>query len=179
MEKSEEIAFGLNLKMVIALAFVPVADVVAAFEELESSPFFEEHRDVLDGYLDYFQNTWIGGFNRRGQRKPPMFSIERWNCYESVLNDLPKTNNYAEGFNRGFAALLSVHHPTIPKFVQGLLKEQILTSTRLEQFNASNVPPPKPEYVRLAARLKKAVERYGHVDTLDYLRGVAHCFSLK
>jgi hypothetical protein len=161
----------------IALAFVPPSDVVSDFEEVDQSPFFQTNRVLLDEYLDYFSRTWIGGFDRRGVRKTPLFPISLWNCHASVLADLPKTNNFCEGFHSGFLSLISYQHPTLPKFVAGLLKQQTLTSFRLELFNAAQLPPLRPKLLKQTAKLKSAVRRYGTIPNLDYLRGVAHCFK--
>jgi hypothetical protein len=54
-----DVSFSLHLKMLTALAFVPPCDVVATFDELDRSPFFQLHKDILDRYLEYFTNTWI------------------------------------------------------------------------------------------------------------------------
>lgn len=170
-------SYSLHLRMMIALAFVPSDKVLDAFEEIDGCPFVQQNKAVLDVFLDYFVNTWIGGFDRRGNRKSPMFAISRWNCYDSVLNDMPKTNNFCEGFHRGFSSLLSVHHPTLPKFVQGLMKQNTISSFRLELFNAGKFEVPLKEFQQQALRLKSAVQRYNSVPILDYLRGVAHCLK--
>lgn len=166
--------FSLHLRMLMALAFVPIAGVVEAFEELDGSQFFTDNKEVLDGYLDYFQRTWMGSFDRRGIRKQPLFPLELWNCRESVLRDLPKTNNFAEGFHRALSSLLSYHHPSLPKFVSGLLKENKLIDLRLELFNSGRMELPKTTTALAMKRLKASVERYGNVPILDFLRGVAH-----
>jgi len=103
---------------------------------------FKTHEEELQDYLDYFNRTWIGPFKPRGGRRPPKFPIQLWNCRESVLQDQAKTNNNAEGFNRGFSSLLSYDRPTLPKFVCGLLKQHAITATNIEQFNSR--PPPLP-----------------------------------
>jgi hypothetical protein len=127
-EKSTEDVLSTQLKCLIDFAFVPPANVAKTFETLDSTPFFRENREFLDQYWNYFQNTWIGGFDRRGNRKNPKFAIDLWNCYDSVLADLPKPNNFCEGFHSGFTSLLSFEHPSISKFVEGLLEQLSLTT---------------------------------------------------
>ena len=54
--------FALKMRMIAAIAFVPVADVVTSFEHLiDNTDFPEEAQSVLD----YFEDTWIGRPNRR------------------------------------------------------------------------------------------------------------------
>ena len=53
--------FRLNVKKLIALAFVPVDDVVTAFD-LVAEQFDDDTNDLID----YFEKTWIDKKNRRG-----------------------------------------------------------------------------------------------------------------
>jgi len=124
--------------------------------------------------MAYFLRTWIGSTDFRGSRSAPLFPIPVWNCNDAVLHDLPKTKNFCEGFNRGFSSLLSVCHPSFSKFVEALLKENSFISCKFEQFNASNCRSPRLHTVNLKRRLKQAVQNYGNVPTVDFLRGVAH-----
>ena len=52
--------------MLVALAFVPVRDVVAAFESL-----VEDIPDELIPLIDYFEDTWTRRLGRRDQRPNP------------------------------------------------------------------------------------------------------------
>lgn len=139
-ENLSDPTFSLQLRLICTLAYVPEPDVYSAFDELDGSDFFVDHHSELDEYLDYFMNTWMEGFDRRGNRKQPLFPIPLWNCYDGVLNYLPKTNNSAEGFHNGFLSILTVSHPSLWKFVEGLLKVQSLTVLRQELFMSSQGP---------------------------------------
>jgi len=161
--------------MLQALAFVPQDDVHSVLNELLDSPFFKTHQDILDSYLEYFTRTWIGSFSFRGARSAPLFPIPLWNCRDSVLNDLPKTNNFSEGFNMQFLSMLSAHHPTLSKFVENLIKINKLTNCKVEQFYCSQLRSPKLTDTRKKDRLKKAVLKYNSVSNLDFLRIVANC----
>jgi len=85
-----------------------------------------------------------------------------------------RTNNYSEGFNRGLLSLLSYSHPTISKFISGLLKQQRLNVMNMEQFLSKVPPNPRSSQLRCASRLKSSVMKYGQLSTLDFLRGVAY-----
>jgi hypothetical protein len=54
-------AFYQRLRRLLALAFVPVSDVVGAFKQF--SDVFNGDADPL---LDYFEKTWIGEKKGRG-----------------------------------------------------------------------------------------------------------------
>ena len=63
----------VRCKMLVALAFVPVQDVVAELESLG-----EDIPDELIPLIDYFEDTWIGRLGRRDQRRNPLFHIRLW-----------------------------------------------------------------------------------------------------
>ena len=54
-------------------------------------------RDQYDGdpdeVLDYFGDTYIGGFRRNASWRPPLFPIELWNMFNQTAEELPRTNN--------------------------------------------------------------------------------------
>ena len=58
----EDEYFHLNVKMLLALPFVPVVDVIKAFELVAN-----ELSDDNDEFLDYFEKTWIGEPKKRGK----------------------------------------------------------------------------------------------------------------
>lgn len=82
--------FALNIKMLIALAYVPREHVVEAFEELMNTEFYiddntKDYNVEIQNLVGYFESTYIGAFNRLGQRKNPLYSIATWNVYDAVL----------------------------------------------------------------------------------------------
>lgn len=106
--------FALSIRQLAALAFVPINDISAAFDDLMDSNFYETNRDSLSQLVNYFEDTWIGRPSRRGrERSAPIFSHHLWNCYDASLHNIPRTNNSVEGWHRGFSQLLGAHHPTI------------------------------------------------------------------
>ena len=58
---NQDECFRLNVKKLIALAFVPLVDVTTAFQLIADQ--FDEDADDL---LGYFEKTWIGEPKRRG-----------------------------------------------------------------------------------------------------------------
>ena len=79
---------GTNIGMVSTISFVPVEDVIQAFEEL-----CLHSGDVEQEVLDYFETNDIGGL-RCGR---PRFPHEVWNMNTRVRDNLPRTNNDVEG----------------------------------------------------------------------------------
>jgi len=77
---------------------------------------------------------------RRTNRLRPSYPVEIWNQYDSVLQDVPKTNNNIEGWHRRFSSLLGAQHPTIWKFIDVLKKEESLTEFQINQYAAGTLP---------------------------------------
>ena len=68
--------FALQVRMVAALAFVPVADVVNSFKELQ-----DKVQSDLTPVLDYFEDNYIGRKRRRVRANSP-FAHAVWNVHE-------------------------------------------------------------------------------------------------
>ena len=168
----EDEEFRENIRMIPAIAFVPIGDIVTAFEEL--SQHCAGHEEVI---LDYFEENYIGA-QRRGRRRNPLFSHELWNVNRRVEANLPRTNNMLEGWHRHFNRCFPAAHPTIWKFINVLKND-----ASVQQINAANYaaggPPPKRRriYQAINDRLRRLHADYGNRDTLEFLRGVSYNLS--
>jgi hypothetical protein len=89
--------FSIQIRLLLALAFLPINNVKKAFEELLDSEYYKEHEDFLQLIVDYFEDRWIGRPTRKQGRRNSIFSIQMWNCYEATKHALSKTNNSIEG----------------------------------------------------------------------------------
>lgn len=60
-----------------------------------------------------FEDTYIGRPDVRqlSGRRIPRFAILDWKMYESVVMDMPRTNNSVEGWHTKFSKLVSITHP--------------------------------------------------------------------
>ena len=85
-----DIDFGLTVKSLMALSFVPPAEVLTVFGQL-SEKFPDT--DACDKLLNYFKTTFIQGEGRLGRTKDPLFPIPLWNHYADGLLCTPKTTN--------------------------------------------------------------------------------------
>lgn len=82
--------FAQNIKLLTALSYVPVENVVDAYDELISTDFFDEnsdspYKDQIQTLLAYFQSTYIYRIDRKGQRQPPLYPPALWNVYDQTL----------------------------------------------------------------------------------------------
>jgi len=86
--------FALQARMIPALAFVPINDVEDAIDEL-----FTERSQELIPMLDWLENSYIGRPHWRS-RHPPQYPLEMWNVYDSVIQNMDRTNNHVEAVHR-------------------------------------------------------------------------------
>lgn len=173
---SNDSEFKLMLNHLVALAFVPPEDVETCYERLMEEPFFVNNAEILVEFIQYFERTWIGTVFRH-RKVPALFSIGLWNCFHSILEELPKTNNFCEGFHSGFSGTLGAAHPTIYKLIDAFKSEQGNTTVRMEQLIAGKVlAPPDRRYEELNKKLRTIVEQYGaDLSDIEYLRRIAYC----
>ena len=100
--------FSNNVKMLAALAFVPLNDVINAFDAVVA-----QMPEQLDPIIDYFENNYIGLMHRR-ERRPPRFPLELWNVNNRVEEEIPKTNNHVEAYHRHLQTAILSFHPNEP-----------------------------------------------------------------
>ncbi|KAF2897699.1 hypothetical protein ILUMI_08474 [Ignelater luminosus] len=103
----------LNVRKLMSLVFVPSQDVIKSFEDVADSQFYQQHKEILRPFMDYFEDNWIGRPSRGNRLRPPSVSLEMWNQYERTLVGLPKTNDYIEGWHRKFSSLVGCYQPSI------------------------------------------------------------------
>lgn len=160
--------------MLAALAFVPLEDVVPSFEELVASIDFPTESLSI---VEYFEDCWIGRPTINKKRKQPRYSHDLWNCHDSVLNDMPRTNNAVEGWHRGFSSGLSAH-PTIFKLIDALKLEQSKNEMLLGQINSGVGPPHKRvKYRDNDERMKRIVMNYKTMPLSHFLKGISSNFN--
>ena len=107
--------------MMLSLAFVPTADVPRSFEVL-----YDDIPDDLVGVATNFDEYYVNGRRGRGRRRavPPGYSPDLWNCYESTLQNIHRTNNTSEGWHNKFQQVVGKHHPSLYGCLTEILKEQ-------------------------------------------------------
>ena len=78
--------FRTNIRMIGAIAFVPLLSIEEAFDLLA------EHCGANEQpVLDYFESTYVGDI-RRGVRRAPLFAHHLWNAEHS--NSVTHNNIY-------------------------------------------------------------------------------------
>ncbi|CAM4850658.1 unnamed protein product, partial [Rotaria magnacalcarata] len=184
----EDESFRLNVKKLIALAFVPVGDVIKAFDIV--AELFDD--DDADDLLDYFEKTWIGERKRRGiflnwcefllsfhiklgvGRKDPQFAHQLWNVYDRIIAGVPRSNNAVEGWHNAFASRVSINHPTIIKLTEKIRREQSKFEIDIAKIlQGHEVKTRKLMYKKLDERIERLVSAYDSSQLGQYLSNVA------
>jgi hypothetical protein len=166
--------FALAARMIVALAFVPMENLEAAFEELSG-----ETSEVLHPIVDWFEDNYMRRPNRRGGRRPATFPPEIWNVFERTINGDNRTNNYAEAAHRRMQVEMGMDHPSIWKFIKSIRIIQSGRDQSFEEFIRGNGPTPKRrKYVQTDERILTILNDRGNRTYTELLRGIAHNFLM-
>jgi len=123
----KNVNFQETVYKLYALAYVPPQHVVRFYVEfvlnyiecqIDEDDDWKEMSDELDEFGKYYTNTWIGKVaetragSGNGIRRKPLYSIDSWNQYDSVLSGVASTTNNVESFNRTWN-MLAGNNPNI------------------------------------------------------------------
>jgi hypothetical protein len=153
------------IKKCVALAFIPVSEVLSTFDILTNT-LPNDDRSKLDSFITYFFSTWLRGYN-----------LNMWNKYNMASEN--RTNNVLESWHSGLKRLLPTH-PNIFVFVTALKQMQALTQITIAKADCGVTPPKRQrKYVELNKRLEKAFAMYngGKINTVQLLNKVQHCVN--
>nr|XP_018904398.1 PREDICTED: uncharacterized protein LOC109035279 [Bemisia tabaci] len=179
---TEEPELRRNLLELMALPFIPPADLVETFIFL-----YEEIDDALIEFATYVDHTYVRGKPARGRRRavPPLFPPETWNVYNLVLADRIRTNNAVEGFHSKFNQIVGTHHANIWKLIDAFKKVQQDTERTLTQARGGHrrfKPPVSKKYTTNQAMIANIVRNYQHYKDTNslkkYLRACAYHLKL-
>ncbi|XP_057323660.1 uncharacterized protein LOC130666560, partial [Microplitis mediator] len=179
---NEDIKFSMNIRLLMALAFVPSEDVIAAFEEIVSSEYYDQNSDCFEELLEYFELTWIGKVkHNKNKRDKPLFPIKMWNCQTAVIHDYLRSNNPCEGWNSGFNKRAGQAHPVMEELVKSLKDEQVKTDVLMTQIESGlDVSNTRLKaYRNYTERLKNFVLNYDVNKKYEYLNNVAKILASK
>lgn len=171
---ANDVIFRENIRMVCALAFIPLDDVIPAFETLCLHCEADGEEQVI---LQYFERNYIGEL-RAGVRMPPIFPHELWSVYDRVINGLPRTTNALEGWHHSFKRSVGQCNATIWKFIDCLKREHAGMHLKIAH-DIAGVPPPiqKRRYRDLNARILTVTRDYENRNTVDFLRAISYMIA--
>lgn len=179
-ESHSELA--LALRLMPALAYVPLSDVCGTFDLV-----IDEVTTVLD-YLDlgddviekvdqvtsYFQNTYVRGQQIGTTNRPPMYPPPIWNQSDAANEGVVRTNNAVEGWHYGLQSLFQGSHPNMWTFLGKLKKDASVHKFNVIQAMAGRDNPSRKRYALLNETVVKMRRSYNPRTPINYLRALAH-----
>ena len=112
------------VRCIPALAFVPEADVMDAFDIL--ADHISEIHERMPELLSYFEHTYIRGRRRAGRvatHGPSVIAMQRWNQNQAAADGIARTTNSVEGWHYGLQSVFQCHHPNLWIFLDGISKD--------------------------------------------------------
>ncbi|CAN7944621.1 unnamed protein product, partial [Ixodes hexagonus] len=166
-------AFAVKMKMLPALAFLPVWAIPEAFQDL-LEVFPQEAIELAD----YFEDVYVGRPRRNGVCSA-QFPPKLWSVYEAAHDGMPRTNNSVEAWHYGLQSNVRCTSPNIWVFLESLKKEQALSEMKLSQaasgVTATRVSRKQEAFNR---RLQRILGRYDGTDNMDILEACARSITL-
>ena len=161
--------FKLRVKMLSALAFIPVSDIVANFESLATT-FLNDELPLLS----YFESTWIGQAVG-GRRLPPMFSHHMWNVLDRAGTGSTRTTNALESVHHSFNSLLSctVSHSAVWKLLESLEAQQNHTRSRMLRISRGDTFKVSAINKRRNERIMNLISHYTLANAMDSSEALA------
>ena len=146
-----------------AMPYVPEEDIELAWNELKLTLPPE-----MTPFARYYETTWIGKAS-----SPPLFDHASWNHHNSSLMLLPRSSNIAEGWNNGFASVVSCRNPTIWSFLECARKEQAITDMKITNILTRQPFRREQKWVQFDLELERIVAYYKSYETIgEFLRAV-------
>ena len=75
------------------------------------------------------------------------FSPDLWNVHDTTMHNVPRTNNFEEGWN--FKYNSNINHPTVWKSMETIQSEQEATATKIFQGSIGQPPRKRRSYKQL------------------------------
>ena len=176
--------FSLFCCMLDGLAFLPVADIVPGMAYLRTIV-----PAAAQPVVDYFDETYVNGRVVNQQRQlAPQFPPELWSVHDETLNNYPRTNNYAEGWNLKYKISVGQAKPTFWKSVGTIQLHNEEVTTKIIQAGIGAPPWKKKQrkYARLhGLGLQTLCLNYNNQPVItpviraDFLRGIGHNIKLE
>uniref|UniRef100_A0A914WZ02 MULE transposase domain-containing protein n=1 Tax=Plectus sambesii TaxID=2011161 RepID=A0A914WZ02_9BILA len=170
-------ALEQQVKMVWAMAFVPLADLEDVWDQLVASL-----NQQLRPLFKYFDEYYIGKRQLAGTRNLPRFPREVWSMFERTRDGLPRTNNSMEALHKSLNAHFAVDHPNTWQVINKMQRlQQSLDCDIVDLLAGRPLKRCKPELLWVCHNQAKQsiVREYDlYTDKIEFLRVMSINLSL-
>lgn len=170
--------FNLCVRMIRSMPFLPVEEVERGWDAFLHSDYCRD--PAMDKLAEYYGPTYVYRTDHRGQRKPGLFCVEEWNCFNATLSGQNRTNNASEAFNRRLGSSITEDHPTLWRLLRQLQKELALSRHDLNCALRGDPPSrPSKNSTALQSRLLSIAQTFNphHDHLIPYIRSIANTLS--
>ena len=174
-EYIQDEALALRIRLLPALAFAATFDVPELFSQFIAQLSISQAQQLAL----YFEKTYVGQSLPGGTFVGPLFPISLWNHHHEVPQGIPRTTKAGEMWHRPYNVTISCYHPNIWKFLVALKREQGLVEVRQAKFLSGETPTKRSKNRANEDALKTLILSYFHRPPLEFLKGVAHRFSME
>lgn len=175
--------FALRLRQLVALAYLPPEEIPTAFNSLKLNVLPEDAEPVIDWFELYYvlgkPQSHIEGTKVTITRCPPLFPPRLWSIHSQNEIGLPRTQNSVEAWHRRWNSILNNNRYGVYSTIRKLMKEQASTNHAIERSQAEIVrTPPKKKRNTRNDSIKRICDKRHEMETLDFLRAIAHITEL-
>ncbi|KAG0442421.1 hypothetical protein DMUE_0280 [Dictyocoela muelleri] len=154
----------LQVKMMLALSFVPSSEVYIVAARLKTFIIQQKCEDML-ALFEWFQAEYLS--TETGNK-----TVSFWNVYERTRSNIPRTTNSLEGYHRHLNTFINTKQSSIIPILNELKNEQIIIENRI--FMSLYKEPTINE-----DPVKKLIESYQKLNDLEYLKHIGLNFNWK
>jgi hypothetical protein len=172
--------FSIKLRHITALAFLPPAEIPAAFDQVKLLL-----PQSTAGVVQYFEENYVHGRRRILRdgsittRLTPLFPPELWSIYELVELEYPRTQNTVEGWHNRWNNLIGKAHVGVYKIVEEMRKEQQQVDLQIESMiRGQTQPAQRKQHIERENRILSIFNDRNNRSIIEYLRGISHNISL-
>ncbi|KAG0432438.1 hypothetical protein DMUE_5500 [Dictyocoela muelleri] len=120
----QNIAFKLDVRKIILLAFSPSTNISLAYAKIKEAMNISHEYPRLNDFFDYIEKMYIPLKHSIESEKSSTFSPHDWSVYERLKFNIPRTNNVAERWHRGLNDSIGITHPNIALFINKILDKE-------------------------------------------------------
>ncbi|KAG0440742.1 hypothetical protein DMUE_1520 [Dictyocoela muelleri] len=166
-EFKENYDVKFNVKLILALSFVPEEDVLVLVLVNRLKLYLTEEKALNELKLfEWFKKEYLS-FNTSNK------SINFWNCNVRVKENIPRTTNSIEGFHRHLNSLITIKQSSFYLIISELIKEQEITEQKI--FLSLHSEP----FIRPDEKMKSILVDYETYNNIDFLKKIVLNFNRK